>query len=77
MTGENRVDIHLFQVDAAIGNHPEGNDLKIANLLGGLLASVRFHQTDYHIHALLALQQGVVQHVVGFAHARSGAEIDA
>ncbi len=76
MTRENRVHIHLFQVHTAIGNHPLGDDLEIANLFRGLLPSVRLHQSNHNIHALLALQQGVIQHVIGFPHAGSGPDID-
>ena len=39
---------------------------------------MRLHQADHHIHALLMLHQvGVVQHVVGLAHAGRRANVDA
>ncbi len=70
--------IHLFQVDAAIGNHALGHDLQVADARFGLRAAVRLHQADDDIDALLVLHAvGIVEHVVGLAHARRGAEIDA
>jgi hypothetical protein len=78
MAGQDGVHIHLFQVDAAIGNHALGHNLEVADARFGLFASVGFDQADHHIHALLVLHQvGVVEHVVGFAHARRGADVDA
>jgi hypothetical protein len=39
---------------------------------------MRLHQPDYHVHILLMLHQvSVVEHVVGFAHARRSANVDA
>ena len=39
---------------------------------------MRFHQADHHVHALLMLHQvGVVEHVVGLAHAGRRANVDA
>ena len=78
MAGEDGVHVHLFQVDAAIGNHALGNDFEIADAGLGLLAPVRLDQADDDIDALLVLMQvGVVEHVVGFAHAGRGADVDA
>ena len=78
MARDDGVDIHLFQVHAAIGNHALGNDFEVADARLGLRAAVRFHQADDDIDALLVLHAvGVVEHVVGFAHAGRGAEVDA
>ena len=78
MAGQDGVHVHLFQVDAAVGNHALGHDLQVADAGLGLLAPVGLHQADHHIHALLMLHQvGVVQHVVGLAHARRRADVDA
>jgi hypothetical protein len=38
---------------------------------------MRLDQADHDIHALLAHQVGVVEHVKGLAHARRGANVDA
>ena len=54
--GEDGVDVHLLQLDAAIGNHALGNNFEIANLVGGLLAAMRLDEPDDHIDALLALE---------------------
>ncbi len=77
MAGEDRVDVHLFQLDAAIGNHAQRNDFEIANLVGGLLAAVCLDEADHDVDALLALEEGIVEHVIGLANAGGRAEIDA
>ena len=58
MARENCVDIHLLQVDAAIGNHAQRYDFEIADLVGGFLAPVRLDQADHHVNALFALEDG-------------------
>ena len=40
MARQNGVQIHLFQVDSAVGDHAFGNDLQVAYTVFGLLASV-------------------------------------
>ena len=57
MAREDGVDVHLFELDAAIGNHALRNDLQVANLLGGLFAAMGLNHADHHISALFALQQ--------------------
>jgi hypothetical protein len=57
MAGQDGVHVHLFQVDAAVGNHALGHNLQVADARLGLLAPVRFHQADHHIHALLVLHR--------------------
>ena len=32
MTGEDRVDVHLFEINAAVGNDALGNDFEVADL---------------------------------------------
>ena len=46
-----------FEVDAAIGNHAQRNDLEIANLVLGFFAAVGFNQADDDVDALLVLEQ--------------------
>ena len=77
MTGQNCVDIHLFQFDASVGNRPLRNDFEIADLIRGFLSAVRLHESNHDVEALLALEVGIAQHVVSLAHTRCGANIDA
>jgi hypothetical protein len=53
------------------------NDFQITNLIFRILAPVRFHQPNDDIHALLAQDMGIIQHVVGFADARRRTDVDA
>ena len=53
MAGEDSVDVHLFKLDAAIGNHALGNDLQVADLRFGFFAAMGFDQSDHDIDALL------------------------
>lgn len=76
MAGKNSVNIHFLQFNAAVGNRPKWDDLKIAYLVFGLLTAVWFNQTDHDIHALLALQVGIAEHMVGFADAGGRSDID-
>ena len=77
MAGEDGVHVHLFEIDATVGNYALRNDLQIANLICRLFAAVGLDQADDNIFALLALHQGVIEHVVGFADAGGCANIDA
>ena len=78
MPRNNRVHIHLFQVHAAVGNHFLRDDLEVPDLFLGFLPSVGLHQADDDIFAALRSHQvGIVQHLVGFAHARRSAQVDA
>ena len=53
MPRQNGVDVHLLQFDAAIRNHPEGNDFQVADAGPGLFAAVRLDETDDHVDVLL------------------------
>ena len=78
MACQDGVQVHFFEVDAAVGNHTFGHDLQVADAVLGFLASVGFHQPDDYIHTLLMLHPvGVVEHVIGLAHAGRGAYVDA
>ena len=77
MTREDRVDVHLFQFNAAVGNDAQRNNFQVADLVCGFLTAVRLNEADHDVDALFALEMGIAEHVVGFADAGSGAEIDA
>ena len=43
---QDRVQVHLFEFDAAVRNHAQGNDLQVADAILGFLPAVGFYQPD-------------------------------
>ena len=74
--GKNGVQIHFFQNHGAVRDGTPGNDLEISYLVLGVLSAVGLDQPNDHVDALLLHQVGIFQHLVGFAHAGRGPEVD-
>src|SRR5574341_1013298 len=75
--GDDRVNIHLPERDAAISDLAHRNAFQIADQRLGLGAPVRLHKRYNYIHALLFELMSVFQHLIRFAYARSRADVDA
>jgi len=74
---KNRVEIHFFQYDAAVLDLAARDDLQVAELCRGLLASVRLDEPDHDVDAFALKPLRVLDHRVGLADARRGADVDA
>jgi hypothetical protein len=71
---EQRVEVHLGEDAAAIHQAPPRQDLETAQQGLGLGAPVRFDHTDHDVDALAATLLRRLEHGVGLADARVGAE---
>ena len=74
--GEDRVQVHLLQHDAAVVDRTAGDLLQPLQQLGGLDAPVGLDQAHDHVDALAPARLRRDQHLVGLADARRGAEED-
>ena len=73
---EDRVEVHLFQRDAAIVDRPPGNDLEIGDSRLGVCAPVALHEADHDVDAFATERVRVLDHRIGLADARRGADVD-
>ncbi len=71
------IEIQLLQNGAAILDLPQWDDLQVADLSCGLVATVRFDDADHHIGAALLAAHTFTEHPVRLADARRCAEVDA
>jgi len=76
LAGEHRVDVHLLEEGAAVGQPGPGDHLQALDQLGGVLTPVRFHEADDHVGAALGAPVPLAEHGVGLADARGVAEVD-
>ena len=74
---QDRVDIHLFQRDAAILDRAARNHFQILDLCFGVGAAVGLDDADHHVEAALAQRVRLLQHLVGLADARRRANVNA
>ena len=74
--GQDRVEVHLAEGDAAVLDRPRRDDLQVADLLGGLGAAVGLDEADRDVDALLLEPVPLAEHRVGLAHAGRRAEVD-
>ena len=74
---EDRVDIHLFEHDAAVLDLAFRNDLEVAYLRVGVGAPVGLDEPDDDVNALAAEGVRILEHRIGLADARRGADINA
>jgi hypothetical protein len=75
--GQNRVHVHLLERGPAVVDLPARDDFEISDLRCRLRPSVRLHEADDDILAVLAAAPPLVEHRVRLADAGCGAEIDA
>ena len=64
-------------VDAAILDPPPRHDLEVLQLRLGVAAAVGLDEADDDVEAARAQRVGLLQHLVGLADARRGADVDA
>ena len=74
--GQHGVDVHLFERDAPVGEPLPGHQLQVVQLLLCLRPPVGLHEADDHVGAALLAPPALVEHGVGLADARGGAEVD-
>ena len=74
--GQHRVDVHLGERGAAVGDGLAGDDLQPVEHRLGVRPVVGLHEPDHHVGAAFGAPLGLVQHVVGLADARCGAQVD-
>ena len=73
---DDRVEVHLFELNVAILDLAARNDLEIANPLLGLAAMMRFDEAKHDIHSPVAELMRLVEHPVALAYAGGGADIN-
>ena len=74
--GDHGVGIHLVDDHALIGDRQRRHDLQVADLLGGVGPAMGFHEADHHVGATLFPAVRLLQHGVGLAYTRCGAQVD-
>ena len=74
---DNCFDVHLFHSDAAIFNVTKRQAFKITDHCRRVLAIMCFNDSNGDVHSLFFQQVRIFQHLVGFADAWSGANVDA
>ena len=73
---QDRVDVHLAEIAAAIEDLLARDDLKAARKRLGLSAAVCLHNPDPHIHVLAEMRLGRLKHRESLADTGIGAEKD-
>ena len=74
--GEDRVEVHLAEGDAAVLDLPGRDHLEVADLLGRLGPAVGLDEADRHVDALPLQPMPLAEHGVGLADAGREAEVD-
>ncbi len=73
---EDRVDIHLGELRAAVAQVLARHDLEVGDLRRSLLALVGLDETDHHVGAALVATLPLLKHRVGLADARRRTQVD-
>jgi hypothetical protein len=71
-----RADVHLLQDDPAVLHLAARNDFQVRERGFRFGTSVRFHEPHHDVYAVAAQRVRVLDHRVGLAHARRGADVD-
>ena len=74
--GQDRVDVHLGERGAAVGDLAPRHDLQAVEQVGGVLAAVGLDEPDDDVGAALGSAVALAEHGVGLADARRRAEVD-
>ena len=72
-----RVDIHLFERDAAVVDLAQRHLFQVADPCQRVRPSMWLDETDDDVQSLAAQLVRVLQHLVGLAHSRSRADVHA
>ena len=75
--GEDRGDVHLLEQRLVVRQPPAREDLEVAQLLGRQLAPVGLQEADHDVGTACVASPALVEHGVGLADARCGAQVDA
>ena len=74
---QQRVDVQLLELRAAVVDALPRDDLEVADLVGRLRASVGLDEADDDVLAVVAAAAALVEHGEGLPDAGCGAEVDA
>ena len=74
--GDQGVEVHLLEPLASVLNGPARNDFEAVQQGLGLFAAVGLHHANDDVRAILCSGPRLLQHLIGLADARSGAEED-
>ena len=77
MTPHDGVDVHLLEHGAAVLDPAARHDLEVLHLRLGLGAAIGLDDADNDVEAARAQGMRLLQHLVGLAHARRRADVDA
>src|SRR5262245_23896467 len=75
--GDDCVDVHLPERDAAVFDLAHWNAFEIADQRLGVGSPVRLNEGNDNVHALLFEQMGVFEHLVRLTYARRRADVNA
>ncbi len=76
MARQDRVQVHLLEGGAAVRQRCPRDDLEVADLLGGVRATMCLDVGDDHVGAALTAAVALVEHGKRLADASRGAEVD-
>ena len=76
LAGEDRIHVHIFEDDAPVRQPRPGDDVEITDLRLGIGSSVGLNKADHNIVAFRLEPAPLVEHGVGLANTRRGAEKD-
>src|ERR1700736_3182034 len=76
MTGDNCVEIELFQSDITVQYPAHRHALKVSDHCCGIFAAMRFHHRHYDVGALALEQMSIFQHLISLADTGGGADVD-
>jgi hypothetical protein len=77
LPGQHRLEVHLGELGAAVGDRRAGQHLEVADHRLGVFAAVGFDECDNHVGAAFGAAVRFLEHGVGLADAGGGAEVDA
>ena len=73
---EDRIEIHLLQLDLAVVNALSRYHFEIADSREGFLTAVRFNEANDDVHAGAPRDVRIVEHANGFPDSGGHAEVD-
>ena len=73
--GQDRIDVHLGELRASVGQCPAWDDLHPIEQLGSVDAAVSLDEPDHDVSAAFVPAPALGEHVVGPAPPRGGAEV--
>ncbi len=77
LAGEDGIDVHFLELDTAILDDAQRHGLEVADQRLGVRPAVRLDEADDDIEALSLEEVRILQHLIGLANARRGADVHA